>query len=140
MAKQYNRLPEDLLFLLGEPLGDRMREPSLTLAAIGREHGAAGLGELDRRTPPIVGIRAPSDESVGLEIADGLGHRLRPDPLRGGELTDAPWPLTVQSAEHGTVRKRETVLGAQPANQLTENDTQIAGEPGAVKGAGGGHD
>ena len=36
--------------------------------------------------------------------------------------------LAVEPAEHGALREREAVLGAQPADELAEHDAQLAGE------------
>ena len=96
------------------------------------ERRSALVGQLDEGTAPIAGIRTANDEPVGLEIADGLSHRLGADPFGHGEVADALRAVAIESAEDGALREREVVLGAQPAHQLAEHDAQLAREEGRV--------
>jgi hypothetical protein len=84
------------------------------------------IGQADERASAVVGVGAAGDEPVALEIADRLRHRLRADALGDGEVADALRTLAVEPPEHGAVRDRKAMLGAQPAHQLPEHDAQLA--------------
>ena len=120
--------------LRGEVLGDRPREPALALAAVRLERRAALLGQLDERAPPVGGVGAARDQALGLEVADRLRHRLRAHALGEREVADRPGAFAVQAPEHGALREREAVLGAQAAHQLAEHDAQLAREASGVDG------
>jgi hypothetical protein len=69
-----------------------------------------------------------------------LGHRLWPHPLGRRELADAARTFAIQPAEDGSVRQGETMLGPQPARQLTKHATKLAGDPSGVgESLGPGH-
>ena len=83
-------------------------------------------GQLDDGAAAVVGVRASLDQTVGLELADGLRHRLRPHPLGGRQIADARRSLAVEPAEDGAMEERKAMLGPQPADQLPEDDAQLA--------------
>jgi hypothetical protein len=89
----------------GELVADRTRQPTLALAAIGLERGPALIRQLYERPAAIVGVRSSLHERSRFELADRLSHRLRADPLREREVTDAPWALAVQPSEDGSLRQ-----------------------------------
>ncbi len=111
-SKQSDRLIEQRLLPRREIIGDRLRQPPFSPAAIRGERHLPPLSQLDRRAPAISGIRMARDESVGLEVGDRLSHRLRPDPLGDREVADTLGPFSVEPAEDRAVREREAVFGA----------------------------
>lgn len=134
--KQPDGLAKQLLLILREPIGDRLGEPPLALTPVGCQDHSAGIGELDQGPSAISCIGSSRDQPLGLELGDRLSHRLGADPFCGREFADAPWPLAVKAPQDSAVGKRETVLGAQPAHQLAEDDTKVAGESSRIGGAG----
>jgi EmrB/QacA subfamily drug resistance transporter len=117
---------QDRLLVFREVICDRGGEPPLAMPAVGLERGKPTLGQRYHRAAAIVRIGSARNIPVGLEIADGLSHRLRPDALGDGEVADALRALAVEPAEHGTVRERERVLDAEPADELPDHDPQLA--------------
>ena len=103
------------------------------MLAVGLELGLPALGQDDQGPAAVVGVGLAFDEAVGLEVGDGLRHRLRPHPLGDGEVADALGALAVEAAEHGALGEREAVLGAQAADQLAEHDPQLACQRGGVR-------
>ena len=93
---------------------------------------APRLGELDQGTPRVGGVGATLDQGLRLELADGLGHRLLTDPLRGRQVARAPGPFAVEPSEHRAVGEREAVLGAQAPHELSEHHAQLAGDEGDI--------
>jgi hypothetical protein len=122
------RPPYDVLFARREAL-DRGNEPADPVGAVGLERRSARGGHLDQRPPAVAGIGAAPDKFLGLELGDGLGHRLRPHPLGGGEIADTSRALAVEPTEDGSVEEREAVLSAQTADELAEDYAQLARRP-----------
>ena len=74
----------------------RLSQPSRRARVACRPLEAGGR-QLDERAPAVVGVGAAGDEPGGLELAHGLGHRLRPHPLGGGEVARARGALAVEA-------------------------------------------
>ena len=87
---------------------------------------AALRGQLDERAPPVVGIGPAADQARALEVGHGLRHRLRAHAFGGRQLADARDPPAVEPPEHGPLREREAMLGAQSAHELPEHLSKIA--------------
>ena len=75
---------------------------------------------------PSAGSGRRAHEPVGLELCDGLGHRLLAYALGDCEVAHAALPLAVEAPEHRRLRDREVVLDAQPPHELAEHDAQLA--------------
>ena len=104
------------------------RQPAVA-AARGRPAGGAGLrGQLDEEAAPVVRVGAAHDAAALLELADGLGHRLRPHLRAGGEVADALRTVAVERPEHRALAHREAVLGAHAPDDLAERDAQLGGQ------------
>ncbi len=125
---------ERLLLLLGEALGDGLYEPALTLAALGLERLSSLIGELEQSAASVGGVGPATDQPIGFEFADGLGHRLRTNTFGGGQVAGTDGAFTVEAAKHSTMRQREAMLGSQAPYQLTNHNPQFAGYEGDIDG------
>ena len=134
--EQRDRARERLLLLLGEALGNRLYEPALTLLTLRLERLSSLIGQLKQDATPIGRIGPAADQSVSLEFADSLSHRLRTNTFSSGQVTGANGPFAVETSKHGAVRQREAMLGSQSPHQLAKHYPQFAGDKGHVDGQG----
>jgi MFS family permease len=108
-----------------------LREPSLAPGACCLEEIVARGGQLDERSAPVGRVGSPRHEPGALEVVDGLGHRLRPDALAGGQVADARWAVAVETAQHRQTADRRARLGAHPANDAPERLAQFMSQDSA---------
>ncbi len=68
---------EQVLFVVGQLLGDGLLEPRIADRAFVGEPLPAGVGEFDPHPTPVAVVGSASDEPEALDLADGGGDRLR---------------------------------------------------------------
>ena len=100
-------------------------EPGLAAGACCLQEIEARGGQLDEGAAPVGWVGAPRDEPGGLQVVDGLGHRLRADALAGGQVADARWAIAVEPAKNGHAAYRRAGLRAQPAHKTPERLAQL---------------
>ena len=136
--EQLDSLEQDRLLPRREALADRLSQPALPLGAVGAEDDAPLRGQVDERSAAVARVGLPAHQSRRLQVPHGLGHRLRPNPLSGGEIADTLGAFAVQPSEHGPMGDGKAMLGAEPAHELAEHDPEIAGQLGRVWPGGSG--
>jgi hypothetical protein len=74
--------------------------------------------QVDHRPPPVVGVLAPADELVVLEVARELARRGQAQAELRGDLADRPLALRRDVREHGDVPRSEGRVAADEREEL----------------------
>ena len=103
-------------------------EPRLAAGARCLEEIEARGGQLDEGPAPVGWVGAPRDEPGGLQVVDGLGHRLWADALAGGQVADARRAVAVESAKDRQAAGRRPGLGTQPTHEAPQRLAQLVSQ------------
>jgi hypothetical protein len=125
-AEEWDGLDQKLLLFGGELTCDRVCEPAFAAGAVLGKDGPAAFADADQGLAAVDRIRGAVDERACFELADRVGHRLRPDALGGCEGARGCGTVTVKPVEDRRLGDREPVLGAEPPHELAEHDRQLA--------------
>ena len=81
-----------------------------------------------KKRRPSSRVGAAHDAAGLLELAHGLGHRLRPHLRSRREVAGALRAVAVERPEHRALAHRKAVLGAYAPDDLAERHAQLGGQ------------
>jgi len=122
-----------LLFLWGELLLDRSRQPVLTSGAPVLDPLLAGFCQGNERFSPVVRVGGSRNKPHLFQRKDNRAHRLRTHPLCPGKARHRRRTVLFQSQNHCDLRRGEIVLFTLLSNlplEISECSTQLCCQRG----------